>query len=90
MQALALMAQDESPRLAALGGTVLGQLLRMLHGAEGAPPLAPDVQLAVLSTVTSLSESYPAHRWVDAVLSPCHPRHAGHLAVLFASRHSPR
>lgn len=62
MQALALLAQEESPRVQALDARSLGHLLGVLRQ----PPTA-DALLAALEAVTHLAEAYPAHRsapWV--------------------------
>ena len=58
LQALALLSQEDSPRLAALDQRVLACLLAVLR-----QPPSPEALLAALAAITHLSEAYPAHRW---------------------------
>ncbi|KAL4452133.1 hypothetical protein ABPG75_007795 [Micractinium tetrahymenae] len=57
LQALALLAREQSPRLQALDSRSLEALLGMLR-----QPPTPEALLAALSAVAYLSEAYPAHR----------------------------
>ena len=95
LQALAMLAREDSPRLQALDGGVLRSLLGMLR-----QPPSTDALLAALAAITSLAEAWPSHRcllqllcvsaclWVrligcchacDAVL-PWRPRFPVHVA----------
>lgn len=57
LQALAMLAREDSPRLQALDGGVLRSLLGMLR-----QPPSMDALLAALAAITSLAEAWPSHR----------------------------
>ncbi len=57
LQAMALLTQEESPRVQALDGRALGHLLCVLR-----EPPTSDSLLAALGAVTHLAEAYPTHR----------------------------